>query len=345
MELTLSQLQAMSDAEVWALFRQALINIAFNGSSRLSPVFVATMLLIALALWMSRKPGEGFWAWVFPRRVYRTGSFWVDVKLWITSRLLGALGLFSFLAFAPFLADRIQSLLAGDHAPQSTWPPLLIGLILFATSDFAGYWVHRLFHERPRLWPFHAVHHSAEQLNPVTFARQHPVNEIVAAIARALLTGLVQGMLLGLVVGTVDVMTIMGLNLFYYAFNLAGANLRHTHIWLSWGPLVEHVLISPAQHQIHHSIDPRHFDKNYGEVLAIWDWMFGTLYVPEGQEDLEFGLGDRKGRRIAQPHGTWRAAMVEPFLAAFSRDRRSNRDRADRLAAEGNRPNTSPNGE
>ena len=333
MELTLSQLQAMSDAEVWALVQQALVNIMFTGTSRLSPIFVASMLLILLALWLSRKPGEGFWAWVFPRRVYRTTSFWVDVKLWLTAGGLRLVGLFSLLAFAPLLADRIQTILAGDHTPQSTWPPLLVGLILFATSDFAGYWVHRLFHERPRLWPFHAVHHSAEQLNPITLERNHPAYTIVSAIVRATLTGVVQGLLLGLVVGTVDVAMIMGVNLFYYAFNLAGANLRHTHIWLSWGPMIEHVLISPAQHQIHHSINPAHFDRNYGEVLAVWDWMFGTLYVPKAQEKLEFGLADLKGRRIEQPHGTWRAALIEPFVASFNRGKRRKRASAGRLDA------------
>lgn len=334
MDLTLEQLQGMTDTQVWEMVRQALLQVVFAGDSRLSPVFIASTILIALAIWLARRPGEGFWSWLFPRRVYRTKSFWVDVKLWLTGGVLRVLGLFSMLAFAPLLADRIQVFLAGDQSPQSSWPPILIGLILFATSDFVGYWVHRLFHERPRLWPFHALHHSAEQLNPITVARKHPVYDIFAAIARALLTGLVQGLLLGLVVGSVDIATIMGANLFYYAFNLAGANLRHTHIWLSWGPVAEHVLISPAQHQVHHSIDPVHFDKNYGEVLAIWDWAFGTLYVPRGDEKLEFGLADQKGRRIAQPHDSWRSAMIEPFTASFNRSRRRSRAAAGRLTSQ-----------
>ena len=331
MELTLDDVNAMSNSEVLSLARDMLVQLALGGGSRLSPIFWVSMLLIALALWLRRRPGHGFWAWVFPARVYRTSSFRVDVKLWLTGFVLKAFGLFSLLAFAPLLADAIQTGLAGGDAPTSTWPPVLIGLILFMTSDFSTYWVHRVFHEYPWLWPFHALHHSAEELNPITAYRKHPLYDVFSTTTRAALIGTVQGLLLGLVVGTVDVATILGVNLFYYAFNMAGANLRHTHIWLSWGPVVEHVLISPAQHQIHHSTDPKHFNKNYGEVLAIWDWMFGSLYVPDGPEDLEFGLADLKGRRIAQPHGTWRAALIEPFVASLNRSKRRKRAAAGRL--------------
>lgn len=52
------------------------------------------------------------------------------------------------------------------------------------------------------------------------------------------------------------------------------------------------MLISPAMHQVHHSIEPRHFNRNYGQALAIWDWMFGTLYVIHEKEVVTFGLDD-----------------------------------------------------
>jgi sterol desaturase/sphingolipid hydroxylase (fatty acid hydroxylase superfamily) len=88
---------------------------------------------------------------------------------------------------------------------------------------------------------------------------------------------------------------LLGVNLYYSIFQIFGKHLRHSHIWWAWGPRVSHVFISPAQHQIHHSCDPRHVDKNYGEVLAIWDWLFGSLYVAGKKEDLQFGLGEAHG--------------------------------------------------
>ncbi len=50
------------------------------------------------------------------------------------------------------------------------------------------------------------------------------------------------------------------------------------------------LFISPAQHQIHHSTDPKHWNKNFGYIFAFWDLFSKTLYVPEHRETLEFGV-------------------------------------------------------
>jgi hypothetical protein len=81
--------------------------------------------------------------------------------------------------------------------------------------------------------------------------------------------------------------------------------------------VLEHIVISPAQHQIHHSRAVEHHDKNYGEVLAIWDWMFGTLYVPNGRETIDFGLADAEGRPLPQPHGSLGQALIQPVRQAL----------------------------
>lgn len=80
---------------------------------------------------------------------------------------------------------------------------------------------------------------------------------------------------------------------------------------------MEHILISPAQHQLHHSSDPRHHDKNYGEVFAIWDLMFGTLFVPDGPEKLTFGIADGDGVRIEQPPVGLKSAIIGPFVEVW----------------------------
>ena len=83
------------------------------------------------------------------------------------------------------------------------------------------------------------------------------------------------------------------------------------------------MLISPAQHQVHHSVDPRHHDRNYGEVLALWDWLFGTLYISRAGETIRFGLGDSAGQPLPQPHPTFRAALAEPVAKAWAALQRS----------------------
>jgi len=85
---------------------------------------------------------------------------------------------------------------------------------------------------------------------------------------------------------------IFGVSMSTFLFALSGRHLRHSHIWLSYGPVFSWLFISPAQHQIHHSIDPRHRDMNFGARLAVWDALFGTLYVPREPETLQVGLPD-----------------------------------------------------
>ncbi|MCV3271685.1 sterol desaturase family protein [Roseobacter sinensis] len=158
---------------------------------------------------------------------------------------------------------------------------MLATLIIVRASDFCKYWAHRLHHEWKVLWPFHAVHHSADVLTPLTLQRVHPVEPLIRNLLITVIVGAIQGVLLFVLIGRIDLVTLGGANAMYVVFNMLGANLRHSHIWLSYGRVMEHILISPAQHQIHHSVAVEHHNKNYGSMFAIWDWMFGTLYAPE----------------------------------------------------------------
>ncbi len=167
------------------------------------------------------------------------------------------------------------------------------------------------------MWPFHALHHSAEVMTPLTANRNHPVFFLIRNLIYSFVLGAVQALVLFLLIGKIDLLTIGGANAGYFIFNLLGSNLRHSHVWLSYGPVLEHVFISPAQHQIHHSRAKKHFNKNYGEVFAFWDWMFGTLYVPKGYEELDFGLADATGKPIEQPHRNLKEALFRPFVESF----------------------------
>ncbi|MEL6701787.1 MAG: sterol desaturase family protein, partial [Pseudomonadota bacterium] len=99
---------------------------------------------------------------------------------------------------------------------------------------------------------------------------------------------------------------IAGVSVFFSVTALLMLNFHHSHIWVRYGRVMEHVFISPAQHQIHHSVEPRHFNKNFGQFLAIWDWMFGTLYIPEGREDIRIGL-DAPEDAPLMTHSLWTA--------------------------------------
>ncbi len=287
-----------------------------GSGSRLWPAYIAAMVLIAGAIFKWKRPQEGFIAWAFPKGIYFHPSHFTDIKLFVFGRLIAAIGLLQLMTFSSLIAALIITNVGEAGLGLSLHPLITTFLILLAT-DFAVYWVHRIHHENPIFWPFHAVHHSAEVMTPITVYRKHPMYDIFSSLLKSVCIGTMQGILLAAFTNNISLNTILGVNTFYFIFNILGSNLRHTHIWLSYGPTLEHIFISPAQHQIHHSIETQHYNKNYGEVFAIWDWIFGTLYVPHKEETIRFGLGNAAGERITQPHPSLRDALVRPFRDSF----------------------------
>ncbi len=284
------------------------------------PYLAASLLIAAIAYWLQRRrqPADDrpdFFTALFSRHILSHPSSLVDLKVAFANRFFSPLLMFSGRAAMVISAHLVATALTGgahaNAAPLSGAALIALTLCVVLANDFTTYWVHRLHHENSVLWPFHKVHHSAEVMTPLTFARKHPVYDLLRALSNAALNGPVQGVVLALF-GVSDVITILGVNAVYALFHWTGSNLRHSHLWVCYGPLVSRIFISPAQHQIHHSCAVRHHDKNYGEVFAIWDWMFGTLYVPETYESLVFGVADSQGRRYEQPHPTLKDAWVEP---------------------------------
>jgi sterol desaturase/sphingolipid hydroxylase (fatty acid hydroxylase superfamily) len=252
---------------------------------------------------------------LFPADVYRHSSAKVDYGVYLTNRILfgwvemGA----GIAATATALATSAQlSTWLGSSGDLFRWHSASMAAFTVASvvvSDAAVYLVHAAHHRIPVLWEFHRVHHTAEVLTPFTVYRKHPLYDLISASVRGVLMGVLQGVSAYAFIGRPQLVTLLGINVGYALFHAAGSNLRHTHIWLSFGPKLSHVFISPAQHQVHHSTAERHWNRNYGEIFALWDWLFGTLYVPRGREDLHFGVKDA----IGQEHPTLWAAYTVPF--------------------------------
>lgn len=186
---------------------------------------------------------------------------------------------------------------------------LIYSFSLFVVSDFTRYWLHRFMHNIPLLWEFHKVHHSAEVLTPVTFYRIHPVENVLFGLRYVLSAGVVTGGFIyyfGAMLGTVE---ILGVNAFVFLAHIAGDNLRHSHIHLRYPNFLERLLISPAQHQYHHTLEGSR--TNFGGVLAIWDVLFGTLVVSKSKYYYRFGLGD-----FNQNHNPV-SLLISPFKSSL----------------------------
>ena len=179
-------------------------------------------------------------------------------------------------------------------------------LSLFLVHDFSRYALHRLMHSSRWLWPFHRIHHAAEVLTPLLVYRVHPLETLLFALRHALVAGVLTGVFLFLFGARLDVYTILGENLFIVMLFAFTANLRHSHIRLGYGRWLEHLLISPAQHQIHHEVGMR---CNYGSCLALWDWMFGTLHLSADiSSEPRFGIARHGERYRSIP-----ALLIEPL--------------------------------
>lgn len=272
--------------------------------SRLFWGYLLAAALIGSACFLCDRSAEsrsliGALRFVIPVEVYSHPSFWFDVKLIIfvamVQPIAWLLGGFTVSALGSATRDAVQTFLGGPfwRIDHDTSVKIAFGVLLFLVDDFARFLSHYLHHRVGFLWQFHRIHHSAEHLNPLTTFRFHPLDSLIEECFVICLVGLSIGLFSALIDGKFfDYYMVMWLWLYARGFNIIGGNLRHTHIWWSWGNCLSHVLISPAQHQVHHSLAPQHHDKNFGLSLSVWDWMFGTLYVPRRREKLKFGLDD-----------------------------------------------------
>ncbi len=176
-----------------------------------------------------------------------------------------------------------------------------------------GYWIsHRLMHEIPLLWEFHKPHHAAEVLTPATSARSHPVDDLFQMNFTAGTLGLGFG-ILTYIFGDAQPVRLLETNIIFFVYFATIFHLRHSHIWLPIRGWLGYIIQSPAHHHIHHSDDPRHYGKNLGFSLSIWDWAFGTLYVPNKREEMQFGLGKESAEFTSV-----KDLLLRPFSKAWT---------------------------
>lgn len=268
------------------------------------PFLISSVIIAALAWgWVVRRsvPEKRSWRQFFSdyfgAQIWWHRSARADYVLYLANALVLPL-LFGYLLMSETrVAAWIDASIGAPQSAGSGDGPLVLSRILFTVIffvayDFGRFVAHSLLHEVPLLWEFHKVHHSAEVLTPMTTFRAHPIDLLVMAWVPALTTGVVVWAFNRFAGASINFYTFLGVHALIWAFNLIG-NLRHSPVWLSYGSTVGKWLISPAHHQLHHSYEPRHFGCNRGFELAIWDRIWGTLYVPPIQpEQFRMGLGD-----------------------------------------------------
>jgi sterol desaturase/sphingolipid hydroxylase (fatty acid hydroxylase superfamily) len=288
----------------WESFMAAMKKMAgllTDLDSGLAWPYVASTVLIAGGVFWHARRREGrvqsFARFLLPREIYGHPSAVVDYKFFLVNHVLRVLFMVPIIIGMNLAGYKLMSALVVDlcgwEPPSFLSAPILFTWLfaVFVLHDLVTYGSHVLFHRVPALWQFHQIHHAAEVLTPITAARTHPVELLFGAAMQAPVVGFAFLSIQGLPDATLAVTMVSGVSIFSVIYNFTGHHLAHSHIPLSFGPLFDRILISPVMHQMHHSSDPKHWDKNFGLKFSLWDGLFGTRCFPAaGGERLQFGL-------------------------------------------------------
>ncbi|MFW1676778.1 sterol desaturase family protein [Pontibacter sp. JAM-7] len=305
-------------------FADELVSAFINPQKRVfwGYLFMAFAIGIGWLCWQHRCSFFGALGQMLNPAVWWSHSARADYKIFVINRLLMLLfgpWLVTRMVFAGWLFYSLHDLFGGRVLIGASLPQWAVmfsfTLIYFLLDDASRYLLHRWLHQVPWLWAFHKVHHSATRLTPVTVFRAHPVEALLFTVRSALVQGVCIAAFVYFFGDRADLITIFGSSFILFIFNVAGANLRHSHIAIGYGKHAEKWLISPAQHQLHHSTNPSHFDCNFGVVLAIWDRLGGSLIVSKPGQRLRFGLNRQQQK--AQLH-TLHDLYLWPFYEAGS---------------------------
>ena len=265
---------------------------------------IASGLLTVWVMHRQNKPIVPGIRFLFSSKLWRNPSVLLDFKLiflnnftWV---LLAAPYFGGQTKIAGSVAYSLKTALgSGGFISGSTLSlSIMFTLLVFIVDDFSRFFVHRAYHKIPILWRFHAVHHSSTLMTPFTVYRIHCIEMLINAARSMIVFGTMGGLFIYFTSGQFTKLEVLGTSIFSLAFNFAGANLRHSHIWLGFGKC-EHWVMSPAQHQIHHSAAPEHFDKNFGVMIPLWDKLFNSWVSSANTQVGEIGLGHPVKQSIA----------------------------------------------
>lgn len=175
-------------------------------------------------------------------------------------------------------------------------------LLSLLVTDFLMYWEHRFEHRF--LWPVHAVHHSVENLSAAT-SYSHPAQFVPMFMMISVPLSLID-------FGSLAVPAIVSTTVFFLQLFI------HSPVRIGFGPL-RHLLVDPAFHRLHHSLEQQHFDRNFSILFSFWDRIFGTQVMPRAGEWPEVGIHEaRSPRTVAElllfPLRLW--GVLPPLPAA-----------------------------
>ena len=175
-----------------------------------------------------------------------------------------------------------------EHITVYKLEPVWLAVVLaFFVQDFTGYWMHRLNHRVNIFWNRHVIHHSSEEFN-LSCALRQSISETIHFSALLMIPAALFG------VPAVIFSVLAPIHLFMQFW-------YHTRLINKMG-FLEKIIVTPSHHRVHHAINPEYIDKNYGQILIIWDKMFGSFQPELEQIKPVYG--------ILRPAKTWNPILI-----------------------------------
>jgi sterol desaturase/sphingolipid hydroxylase (fatty acid hydroxylase superfamily) len=259
---------------------------------------LSVALLVLTAIFI---PLERLFA-LHPKKIFRKAIL-TDLGYYFVSGLLPSILLSVPLAALAWVVHKAVP--GGFTAAVGAWPLWVRAIASMVVLDIGSYWGHRLSHEIPLLWRFHAIHHSAEHMDFMVHTRAHPIDMVFTRLC-----GTIPLYILGLAGAATPTQTgesiILVLSVLYVQ-KMWGFFI-HSNVRWRFGPL-EWLVSTPAFHHWHHTNDgPDVINKNYAAMLPLVDRMFGTLYLPKDKQPERYGID-----QPVSPHLL--GQLIDPFIA------------------------------
>lgn len=230
----------------------------------LSPLVVAAAAVIIILL-------EKLFPYDRGQPLLREG-FWNDLALYtIAQSYLLGYAIFGLIS----LIDSLTTL--GRPGPISPWPIWGQVLLSFLAHDLYIYWFHRLQHANRWLWRVHEAHHSTKDVDWLSGSRSHSLEILInqtIEFAPLVLLGCDPDVIL--IKGMIDAVWGMYIH----------SNIDVRSGWLRY------IINGPEMHRWHHAIDEEAHNLNFSTKFALWDWLFGTAFLPRGRKPSGYGLSD-----------------------------------------------------
>lgn len=283
------------------------MNYLFNLTSIFNPTYLLSAVLITL-FWLVANKNKAFYTFTstFRKINWKSTTVVLDIKLTalnfvVLRPVVIATEGFVFLTTYQVLKTQQHLNLFLNPAVEA----ILVTIFTMLAVDLASYIVHRSLHSK-LLWKIHSVHHSAEQLTPLTTYRQHPLEPFLLYSARGFFEGCALALFYYIFPKQTEVVLWFGMGAGFFIYMLT-VNMHHWPIPVQYPKLISKILISPHHHHIHHSKAAEHHNSNFGVIFSIWDRLFKTFcdqHVPLNA--LSFGLSESEKLPTASATWFWR---------------------------------------